>query len=35
MVVFVPHGDTADRTRPPEYYDETYKYLTSLGIPDV
>lgn len=34
MVIFVPQGDAADHTRPPEYYDETYEYLTSLGIPD-
>lgn len=33
MVVFVPPGDTEDRTRLPEYYDPTFEYLTSLGIP--
>jgi hypothetical protein len=34
MVIFVPPGDPGDHTRPPEYYDETFAYLTSLGIPD-
>ncbi|MDE3154326.1 MAG: DUF2075 domain-containing protein [Acidobacteriota bacterium] len=32
MVIFVPPGDKADRTRSPEYYDETYAYLSGLGI---
>ncbi|MEW6411470.1 MAG: DUF2075 domain-containing protein [Candidatus Zixiibacteriota bacterium] len=33
MVIFVPHGDAEDPTRSPEYYDHTFEYLTSLGIP--
>lgn len=33
MVIFVPPGNRADATRQPEYYDATYTYLTSLGIP--
>lgn len=33
MVVFVPPGDRADRTRPPEFYDPTFEYLKGLGIP--
>ncbi len=32
MVIFVPHGDALDKTRPPEYYDATYRYLRSCGI---
>lgn len=32
MVVFVPPGDSSDPTREPTFYDETYQYLTSLGI---
>lgn len=32
MVIFVPHGEAGDHTRKPEYYDETFSYLTSLGI---
>lgn len=33
MVVFVPKGDPNDHTRAPAYYDSTFEYLTSLGIP--
>jgi len=32
MVIFVPHGDGADLTRSPAYYDETFSYLQSLGL---
>jgi hypothetical protein len=32
MVIFVPTGESADPTRAPAYYDETYDYLSSLGI---
>ena len=32
MVLFVPPGDSADHTRPPSYYDSTFRYLRSLGI---
>jgi hypothetical protein len=35
MVIFVPQGDHEDPTRSPEYYDSTYGYLTSLGIPEL
>lgn len=35
MVLFIPRGDAADDTRLPQYYDGTYKYLRSLGIPDL
>lgn len=33
MVIFVPPGDEDDATRRPHYYDQTFKYLTELGIP--
>jgi hypothetical protein len=33
MVIFVPPGEEKDKTRCPEYYDETFSYLKSLGIP--
>ena len=33
MVIFVPPGDADDHTRPPEYYDQTFEYLKSTGIP--
>jgi hypothetical protein len=32
MVIFVPPGERADPTRPPEVYDRTYEYLTRAGI---
>lgn len=33
MIIVVPNGDTEDLTRKPEYYDATFNYLKSLGIP--
>jgi hypothetical protein len=33
MVIFVPPGDTKDHTRPPEFYEQTFRYLSSTGIP--
>jgi len=35
MVIFVPQGEPDDQTRCAEFYDETYGYLRSLGIPEV
>jgi hypothetical protein len=35
MVVVVPNGDVEDPTRDPAFYDETYAYLRSLGIPEL
>jgi hypothetical protein len=32
MVIVVPEGDDEDITRPPKYYDGTFKYLNSLGL---
>lgn len=32
MVIFVPEGDTSDKTRRPAYYDATYGYLRSIGM---
>lgn len=32
MVIFVPKGDAEDRTRVPEFYDETYDFLRACGI---
>jgi hypothetical protein len=32
MVIFVPPGDVNDATRQPSFYDETYAYLTDLGV---
>lgn len=33
MAIFVPKGDEFDSTRDPAYYDATFRYLSSLGIP--
>ena len=35
MVIFVPLGDAEDPTRDPHLYDETYQYLTDLGLQPV
>lgn len=35
MVVFVPPGDGRDATRPPEFYDTTFRYLRGIGIPEL
>jgi hypothetical protein len=34
MVIFVPEGNHEDHTRRPQFYDATYAYLSSLGIPE-
>ena len=33
MVIFVPKGEIADRTRPPAFYDGTFDFLRQCGIP--
>jgi len=33
MVIVVPEGDAADTTRDPAFYDATYEYLRSIGLP--
>ena len=35
MVIFVPNGSDEDETRPHSFYDETFKYLLSLGIVEI
>jgi hypothetical protein len=35
MVLFVPEGSSEDQTRRRIYYDQTYEYLKSLGIPEL
>jgi DUF2075 family protein len=35
MVIFVPQGDVADPTRDPKFYDETFEYLSQLGIEQI
>lgn len=33
MVIVVPEGDESDATRNPNYYDETFSYLSKIGFP--
>ncbi len=35
MVLFVPNGNAADLTRLPAFYDGTFDYLLSCGIPEL
>lgn len=35
MVIFVPEGDSTDKTRLPEFYDGTFQYLRGIGIEEV
>ena len=35
FIIFIPFGDETDETRRPEFYDGTYTYLKSLGIPEI
>ena len=33
MIIFLPPGSADDPTRPPDFYDHTFGYLTNIGIP--
>lgn len=36
MVIFVPHGNyPPDDSRQPNFYDETFEYLRSVGLPEI
>lgn len=35
MIIVVPEGDLSDQTRSPDYYDPTWQYLRSLGLPEL
>jgi hypothetical protein len=35
MVIWIPPGDPADKTRPPAEMDATYHYLKSCGVRDL
>lgn len=35
MVIFVPHGDALDATRPPADYDAVFAWLGSCGVPEL
>jgi DUF2075 family protein len=35
MAIVIPKGDIEDNTRLPEFYDDTYNYLKSIGIEEI
>jgi hypothetical protein len=35
MVIFVPRGEPSDPTRAPKFYDQTYSYLSGLGLAEM
>ncbi|MDD2789045.1 MAG: DUF2075 domain-containing protein [Sulfurimonas sp.] len=35
MIIFIPHGSEDDKTRLPEFYDETFNYIKEIGIQEV
>lgn len=35
MVIVVPEGSKTDKTRSPEFYDDTYEYLKSIGLEEI
>ncbi len=35
LIIFIPHGDDLDRTRPNELYDSTYNFFMSCGIQEI
>lgn len=35
MIIFIPDGSSADPTRQPAYYDPTFAYLRSVGLPEI
>ena len=35
MVIVVPEGSQEDHTRKPEFYDKTFNYLKSVGLPEI
>jgi hypothetical protein len=35
MIIYIPEGNLEDKTRLPEFYDNTYKYLKQIGIEEI
>ena len=35
MIIFIPYGSKDDKTRLPEFYDETFEYMKTIGIQEV
>ncbi|MDD3469509.1 MAG: DUF2075 domain-containing protein [Thermoguttaceae bacterium] len=35
LIIFIPKGGAEDVSRKPEYYDDTYRYLKSIGVEEM
>ncbi|WP_416768826.1 DUF2075 domain-containing protein [Sulfurimonas sp. ST-25] len=35
MIIFIPFGTSDDKTRSPEFYEETFEYLRAIGIQEI
>ena len=35
LIIFVPEGDSTDKTRDPSFYDGTYEYLVNCGFSEI
>ena len=35
LIIFIPHGDSLDQTRPNDLYESTYHFLSSCGIQSI
>lgn len=35
MIIFIPYGSKDDKTRLPEFYDDTFEYLQKIGIEEI
>ena len=35
MVILIPEGNESDHTRNPQFYDNTFEYFRSIGIPSI
>ena len=35
MIIYVPEGNSDDKTRKPKFYDSTYTYLSEIGMPTI
>ncbi|UTJ05095.1 DUF2075 domain-containing protein [Arcobacter roscoffensis] len=35
MIIFIPYGSIDDKTRLPEFYDETFNYIKRIGIEEI
>lgn len=35
LIIYIPLGNSEDKSRAPEYYDQTYQYFKSVGIKEI